>query len=182
MTRSNRQRNQANSRRTLRQKQNGMDGASIVDDPTCPPRDPPGCRAEELIMPRQPFMRHPEQSFVVPSEMDDPDDSGHNRQWYERVYKSPADFIAKASGLRMRTYQSAPCMAIIDSVVHRRGLSFVILFPRQSGKNELQAQIETYLLIFLSQTPAEMVKVSPTWKPQTLNAMRRLERVLKRNT
>ncbi len=29
--------------------------------------------------------------------------------------------------------------------------------------------------------PAEMVKVSPTWKPQSLNAMRRLERVLKRN-
>jgi hypothetical protein len=28
---------------------------------------------------------------------------------------------------------------------------------------------------------AEMVKASPTWKPQSLNAMRRLERVLKRN-
>jgi hypothetical protein len=27
----------------------------------------------------------------------------------------------------------------------------------------------------------EMVKVSPTWKPQSLNAMRRLERVLSRN-
>ena len=55
------------------------------------------------------------------------------------------------------------------------------MFPRQSGKNELQAQLETYLLTLLSQTNAEMVKISPTWRPQTLNAMRRLHRVLERN-
>jgi hypothetical protein len=57
----------------------------------------------------------------------------------------------------------------------------VVLFPRQSGKNELQAQIECYLLTLLQRTQAEMVKVSPTWKPQSYNAMRRLERVLERN-
>jgi len=56
-----------------------------------------------------------------------------------------------------------------------------VVFPRQSGKNELQAQIETYLLLVLSQLDTEMVKASPTWKPQTINAMRRLERVLARN-
>jgi hypothetical protein len=57
----------------------------------------------------------------------------------------------------------------------------VVIFPRQSGKNELQAQMESYLLTALSGHPAEIVKVSPTWKPQSLNAMRRLERLLKRN-
>jgi len=57
----------------------------------------------------------------------------------------------------------------------------VVVFPRQSGKNELQAQIETYLLTLLSQLDTEIVKISPTWKPQTLNAMRRLERVLDKN-
>jgi hypothetical protein len=55
------------------------------------------------------------------------------------------------------------------------------MFPRQSGKNELQAQLETYLLCCFYLMDAEMVKVSPTWKPQTLNAMRRLERVLSSN-
>jgi Terminase RNaseH-like domain len=55
------------------------------------------------------------------------------------------------------------------------------MFPRQSGKNELQAQLEAYLLLLLSQTDAEMVKVSPTWKPQAQNAMRRLERTLSAN-
>jgi hypothetical protein len=58
----------------------------------------------------------------------------------------------------------------------------VVLFPRQSGKNELQAQLEAYLLTLGSpHHTTEMVKVSPTWRPQAQTAMRRLERVLKHN-
>ena len=90
-------------------------------------------------------------------------------------------FTYRASGLKLRRYQVAVAQAIVDSVINRRGDTFVVLFPRQSGKNELQAQIETYLMTLYSQLPAELVKASPTWKPQSLNAMRRLERVLKRN-
>lgn len=90
-------------------------------------------------------------------------------------------FTRYASGLKLRGYQEQVAKVIVDSVVQRKGLSIVVVFPRQSGKNELQAQIETYILTLLSQLDAEIVKVSPTWKPQTLNAMRRLERVLSRN-
>jgi len=90
-------------------------------------------------------------------------------------------FSQHASKLKLRSYQITPARAIVDSVIHKRGFSFVIVFPRQSGKNELQAQIETYLLTLYSTLDGEIVKVSPTWKPQSLNAMRRLERVLKRN-
>lgn len=90
-------------------------------------------------------------------------------------------FTRYASGLKLRAYQEDVARAIVDSVVQRKGHSIVVVFPRQSGKNELQAQIETYLLTLFSQLDAEIVKVSPTWKPQTLNAMRRLERVLSRN-
>ena len=97
------------------------------------------------------------------------------------ILRSITLFSAHASGVTLRSYQEAAAQAIVDSVIHQRGLSFVVIFPRQSGKNELQAQIEAYLLTLFSPTPAEMVKVSPTWKPQSLNAMRRLERVLKRN-
>lgn len=94
---------------------------------------------------------------------------------------SPLKFASQAGGITLRKYQEPAALAIVDSVIHKRGLSFVIIFPRQSGKNELQAQIETYLLVLLSQVDAEMVKISPTWKPQTLNAMRRLERTLTKN-
>lgn len=92
-----------------------------------------------------------------------------------------ARFASHASGLRLRSYQQAAARAIVESVLYQKGLTFVVIFPRQSGKNELQAQIEAYLLTLFQRQPAEMVKVSPTWKPQSLNAMRRLERVLERN-
>lgn len=90
-------------------------------------------------------------------------------------------FVELGNGIKLRSYQVAVAEAIVDSVKNRKGLSFVVMFPRQSGKNELQAQIESYILTMLSGRDAEIVKVSPTWKPQSLNAMRRLERVLKKS-
>ncbi len=90
-------------------------------------------------------------------------------------------FIDKLSPIRLRSYQREAAYAIAKSVIQKQGLSFVIMFPRQSGKNELQAQVETYLLLLLHKLDAEFVKLSPTWKPQSLNAMRRLERNLKKN-
>ena len=94
---------------------------------------------------------------------------------------NPIEFIERVNGLKLRRYQVEVAQAIIDSVRNKRGDTIVVLFPRQSGKNELQAQIESYLLTLYSRINGEIIKVSPTWKPQSLNAMRRLERVLKRN-
>lgn len=90
-------------------------------------------------------------------------------------------FTRYVSGLSLRGYQLEVARAVINSICAGQGRSFVVLFPRQSGKNELQAQLETYLLLLLCGTEAEIVKISPTWKPQSLNAMRRLERVLRNN-
>jgi hypothetical protein len=90
-------------------------------------------------------------------------------------------FTELGSQLKLRSYQQEAATLICRSVIQGLGLSFVVMFPRQSGKNELQAQIEAYLLALLSQKDAEIVKVSPTYKPQTLNAMRRLQRVLEKN-
>lgn len=90
-------------------------------------------------------------------------------------------FSQAASGIRLRGYQRRAADAILHSVRHNLGHAIVVMFPRQSGKNELQAQIECYLLATLCKQESEIVKVSPTWKPQSLNAMRRLQRVLERN-
>jgi len=97
------------------------------------------------------------------------------------VLKDVCLFVEHASGLKLRNYQILVARSVAESVIFRQGKSFVVMFPRQSGKNELQAQIETYLLTLLSQIECEIVKVSPTWKPQSLNAMRRLQRVLENN-
>jgi hypothetical protein len=55
------------------------------------------------------------------------------------------------------------------------------MFPRQSGKNFLQAQLEVYFLVRFARVGAEMIKFSPTFEPQSLNAMRRLEAALQAN-
>jgi hypothetical protein len=102
--------------------------------------------------------------------------------FFRRALSEVGEFSELAAGLRLRAYQSPVARAIAESVIQRQGRSIVVMFPRQSGKNETQAQVEAYLLMLYSQFPsAEIVKASPTWKPQSLNAMRRLERTLKRN-
>ncbi|MBE3038695.1 MAG: hypothetical protein IMZ62_07775 [Chloroflexi bacterium] len=101
----------------------------------------------------------------------------------KRLLRNPLVFAESASGLKLRRYQEQVATAVVNSIMDHQGLTFVVMFPRQSGKNELQAQIEAFILLLLSESnpSAEIVKVSPTWKPQSLNAMRRLERVLTRN-
>ena len=89
-----------------------------------------------------------------------------------------AEAFSRAGGKVLRAYQREVADAVIDSVIKRRGLSFAVMFPRQSGKNELQAQIEAYLLLLYHTREVEIVKISPTWRPQAITAMRRLERVL----
>ncbi|HEX9090485.1 MAG TPA: hypothetical protein VF831_03305, partial [Anaerolineales bacterium] len=87
----------------------------------------------------------------------------------KEILRSITRFSEEASGIRLRSYQTEVAQAIVESVIKEQGLSFVVVFPRQSGKNELQAQVEVYLLSVCSVQQGEMVKVSPTWKPQSLN-------------
>lgn len=91
------------------------------------------------------------------------------------------EMIQTQNDLVLRPYQVPIAEAVFDCVINRRGLSLVVVLPRQSGKNELQAQLEALLLTGFMDIGGEMVKISPTWKPQTHNAMRRLERVLRRS-
>jgi len=100
--------------------------------------------------------------------------------YLRQALADPCAFARLNAGITLRGYQQDVALAVADSVLNRRGLSFVVMFPRQSGKNELQAHLESYLLVLLSNQDCEMVKVSPTWKPQSQNAMRRLERILKK--
>jgi hypothetical protein len=97
------------------------------------------------------------------------------------LWRDPVKFVERANGLRLRGYQEDVIRAVVDSVLHKRGLSFVIMFPRQSGKNELQAQLECYLLTLFSEVDVEILKASPTLIPQSKNSMLRLEQVMSKN-
>lgn len=80
----------------------------------------------------------------------------------------------KSSLNRLRPYQREVASAILDSVLGRKGLTFSVEMARQGGKNELSAQLELLLLTFYMTQPQNLVKCSPTFKPQTVISMMRL--------
>lgn len=103
------------------------------------------------------------------------------RQAICRSLRDVAVFARVFGGVTLRRYQRDAAQALLDAVYRGEGGSFAFMFPRQSGKNEIQAHLETLLLVAYSLKGGEIIKISPTYKPQSLHAMRRLERVLQNN-
>jgi hypothetical protein len=60
----------------------------------------------------------------------------------ELFLENKGEFTEYGGEIKLRRYQSKVAERICASVLDQKGLSFVVMFPRQSGKNELQAQIE----------------------------------------
>jgi hypothetical protein len=57
----------------------------------------------------------------------------------------------------LRKYQLRPLSPIINSVLKREGKEFLLIFPRQSGKNEAVAQLLVYLLNLLQRVGGNIV-------------------------
>lgn len=81
--------------------------------------------------------------------------------------------------IQLRPYQQEVATAVLDSVRNHRGLNFTVEMARQGGKNELSAQIEVLLLTMAAGQGGQGVKASPTFKPQTINSIQRLQQRLK---
>ena len=79
------------------------------------------------------------------------------------------------SARKLRPYQREVALAILDSIFTRKGLTFSVEIARQGGKNELSAQLELLLLTLYMAEPLNLVKCSPTFKPQTVISMMRLK-------
>lgn len=57
----------------------------------------------------------------------------------------------------LRQYQIAPLKAVIKSIINRQGLEFILIFPRQSGKNEAIAHLIVYLLNLFQRKGGQIV-------------------------
>ena len=101
---------------------------------------------------------------------------------FSKLVRDIATFSQLGSKIELRSYQKQVCDAILKSIKRKDGMTFVVVFPRQSGKNEVQAQLEAYLLAKLYRRQVEIVKVAPTWIPQARVSMFRLRRVLETNS
>jgi hypothetical protein len=60
--------------------------------------------------------------------------------------RSFSGFVSEGCGVDLYDYQLQPARAILESVRLDQGLTFVLNFPRQSGKDELLAHLEAYLM------------------------------------
>lgn len=100
---------------------------------------------------------------------------GNQRRALRQSIRNLTGFSNGFLGVRLRPYQLKPAQAVIDSVFARDGKTFVLLFARQSGKDEMIASLILFLLARLGEVGGNIVCANPTYIPQTTNAMQRLE-------
>ncbi len=81
-------------------------------------------------------------------------------------------------GRPLRPYQLEPAAAILLSIARGRGDSITVMMARQAGKNELSAQLESFLLANRQRRADTLVKAAPTFKPQTITSILRLTTLL----
>jgi len=77
--------------------------------------------------------------------------------------------------MRLRPYQQEVAKAVLDSIQGSNGLTLSVEIARQGGKNELSAHLELLLLTLYMAKGGNLVKCSPTFKPQTIISMQRLK-------
>ncbi|SRR6266487_924479 len=85
---------------------------------------------------------------------------------------SIARFARDILGKPLYPYQAEVAVAILTSIVEGRGRIFTVMMARQSGKNQLSAVLEAFLLTHLSE--GTIVKAAPTYAPQITNSRLRL--------
>lgn len=73
-------------------------------------------------------------------------------------------------------YQARAANAILHSINNDLGWIITVMMARQSGKNQLSAILEAFLLF--SRKEGVIVKAAPTFNPQVINSRRRLLTVL----
>ena len=83
-----------------------------------------------------------------------------------------AAFARDVLGKPLYPYQAEVAEAILTSIVEGQGRIFTVMMARQSGKNQLSAVLEAYLLTHLAQ--GTIVKAAPTYSPQITNSRLRL--------
>lgn len=87
-----------------------------------------------------------------------------------------ADFARDVLGKPLYPYQAEIAAAILASIRGGHGRIFTVMMARQSGKNQLSAVIEAYLLA--AHSAGSIIKAAPTFSPQIANSRERLRMLL----
>ena len=98
-----------------------------------------------------------------------------------KIQSTPYDLALYGCGITLRPYQVEPIKAILQSILERAGRTIVILISRQAGKDELLCHLKLFLLQRFQTRDKEIVEFNPTYKPQTIRSILRLETRMQRN-
>jgi len=97
------------------------------------------------------------------------------------VLKDFERFTRISGGVTLRPYQSEAFAAVIGSIKRGEGGTFVWKFARQGGKDETLAALYQYVMCLWARFNTTIITAAPTFKPQTVLAMRRLDDRLRSN-
>ena len=75
----------------------------------------------------------------------------------KHLLTDPKHFSKHVLGVPLYPYQLEPLFYIIQSVLQRHGREFLLIFPRQSGKNEAVAHLLVFLLNLLQRAGGNIV-------------------------
>lgn len=75
---------------------------------------------------------------------------------------------------KFREYQARVAREIAGSVINGEGAQFAVVFARQSGKDEMLAQLEAFLMCRYRLRGGSIIVANPTLRPQGLISRRRL--------
>jgi hypothetical protein len=89
-----------------------------------------------------------------------------------KKYRGIGWFAQEVLGCPLYEFQEEIGDAILDSVINNQGLTISVMLSRQSGKNQISAIVESYLLCCM--TSGSIVKAAPTFKPQIITSRLRL--------
>jgi hypothetical protein len=87
-------------------------------------------------------------------------------------------FSRAVLGRPLRAYQLEVARAIHASVRSRKGLTIAVMMARQAGKNETSAHVEALLLNAYRRLGGFIVKAAPTFRPQAITSLIRLQSLL----
>jgi hypothetical protein len=104
--------------------------------------------------------------------------SARQRAGLRRALGDVEAFGAAVLGMPLRPYQAEVARAVMASIADERGDGLTVLMPRQSGKNQLSAHLEAYLLTRCQRRGGSLVKFAPTYRPQVLVSISRLLKAL----
>ncbi len=94
-----------------------------------------------------------------------------------KQFESPiARFARHALGKPLYPYQCEVANAILDSIEGGHGRIITVMMARQSGKNQLSAVLEAYLL--MTRPQGVIIKAAPTFTPQIITSRLRLLEML----